>query len=424
MRVWARRFPPLAGPEAMFHRLFAALTLSIVSIATVSANSQIPRNLPETQAVYQDLSRLKTECDRTITMARQLRSAVASVRKGVDQSIDVTTAIRAMDKRLVKLIDQLKPYHSIPKVRTATRMLSKNLSRIQAQLHDLRVKTDRSETKVLRPTRDRLRSMESSLAGAESRLREMSMTASGWMVNLSQAAQQAQPYALARQALESSSRSTRPITRSAVNAVVAVRSQADSVGYKLNALTNQFGKFRTVGNSLATMSEKMAGGEKMAANLDKALGKRLTIKIPFSKKSLSVTVREILEKPGKVLNVVLKPLEKLADKVLEPVLGKLKLEIQPPRGLAELGNSLVSFETKSRNLTTAIDSLERQLQSELNRQLGQLKARVNQPLEVVRQARVSEQRRQVPRPEQITRPVKQEPKKPTRTSPVVFWMAK
>jgi DNA repair exonuclease SbcCD ATPase subunit len=382
----------------MLFRILAVSCLTIVSITTVGATSQIPYNLPETQAVYQDLSRLKSECDRTITMARQLRTAVASVRKGVDQSIDVTSAIRAMDKRLVKLIDQLKPYHSIPKVRTATRTLSKNLSRIQSRLHELRLKTDRCETKVLRPTRDRLRSLESSLVAAERKLRELSLAASGWMVNLSQAARQAQPYVYARQALEASSRAARPITRTALNAVVTVRSQADSVGYKFNALTNQFGKFRTVGNSLEDMSEKMAGGEKLAGNLDKALGKRLTIKIPFSKKSLSFTVRDILEKPGKVMNVVLKPLEKLADAVLQPVLKKLKLEIQPPKGLTELGNSLVSVESAGRNLANAISGLERQLQSELDRQLNQLRSRMNQPLDVVRQAR------QAPQPAPIVRP--------------------
>ena len=116
----------------MFPRIILLTVLTTLPFLTTSVSASIPSRLPETRAVYQDLQRLKLECDRSITMTRQLRTAVASVRKGVDQSIDVTQAIRAMDRRLVKLIDQLKPYHSIPKVRTATRTLSKNLTRIQS----------------------------------------------------------------------------------------------------------------------------------------------------------------------------------------------------------------------------------------------------------------------------------------------------
>lgn len=387
----------------MFYRVFYVFTFALCSLTTVTASSQIPRNLPETRAVYDDLNRLRSECDQAIRMAQQLRGAVASVRKGVDQSIDVTTAIRAMDKRLVKLIDQLKPYASVPKVRTATRTLSKNLQRIQAKLHDLRVKTDRCETKILRPSKAKLRELEASLLGAETKLRGISSAASTWMANLASAAHQAQAYSYARQALEASSRAARPATRSVVDAVVTARKEADAIGYKLNSVNQHFASFRTVGNSLDEMSDKMKKGEKMAGDLDKALSKTLTIKIPLSKKSLSFSIREILEKPGQVLNVVLKPLEKLADAVLQPILSKLKLEIQPPKGLEDLSRRMDSIDSDGMNLSAAIDRLERRLRTDLERQINLLRSKAGEPLQIVRNARPNT-RPQPVQPQPVQRP--------------------
>lgn len=411
----------------MFPRIILLSALATLPFSTTSVSASIPSRLPETRAVYQNLQRLKLECDRSITMTRQLRTAVASVRKGVDQSIDVTQAIRAMDRRLVKLIDQLKPYHSIPKVRTATRTLSKNLTRIQERLHKLRKKTDRCETEVLRPSRDRLKSLEASLRGAESKLREISTTASYWMANMTQAARAADQMQITRQALEANSRAARHVTYAAVKAVRSVTSAADSVGYKLNTVNQYFSSFRTVGRSLDEMSDKMKKGEELAGNLDKALGKRLTIKIPFTKKTLTCTVRDILEKPGQIMNIVLKPLEKLADAALQPVLRKLKLEIKPPKGLAELESKLTSFSSAGRNLQNSVSDLDRHLKSGLTAELQKLRAQMNTPQEIVRRAQLQARQaeRPAPQPERrpIVSPVDPPAKEKVRTQPVFFLIA-
>ena len=399
--------------------LLVACTVSPCAVA--NASNSIPGHLRETRAVYSDLAKLRSECEKTITLSRQLRGAVSTVRRGVDQSIDVTQLIRAMDRRLVKLIDRLKPYQSIPKVRTVTRTLAKNLSRVQQKIHTVRKKTDQCEAKVLRPTRDRLRKVESTLRTGEAKLRELSMMTATLMANVSQAARTAQGIRVAESALEATSRSLRPVTQAMVRSVVSVRSKADSLGYAANRLNGYFSSFRTVGSSLSEMSSKMEGGEKLVGKLDSVLGKKLSIKIPFSKKTLSVSVRDILEKTGQVLNIVLKPLEKLADKVLSPVLGKLKLEMKMPRGLDELNRQIDSLYSVDRKISSAINGLERQIQHALARQLNRLRMELNRPLECVNRSR---QQRQVSNPRQNREPVgRVEIQEPKRTNPVFFLIA-
>ena len=358
----------------MIRSLLAPVTLAACCLLSYPASASIPSSLPRTSAISQDLAGLRPECDQTIRLAAQLREAARSVRKSVDQSIDVTKAINAMDKRLAKLIDRLKPYASVPKVRTVARTLSKNLQRIQTQLHAVRLKTDRCENEVLRPTQKRLKDLEQSLAGAEQKLRDIKQGIQEKMTQLDQAAQIAQHTSLTRQALESTASALGQATSVTLGGVRQLREQIDVVGHKLQLLNQYASKFRTVGNSLSDMDRKMRTPEEMVSKLDKAIGKKLTIKIPFWKNQVTFTVRQILEKPGDVLNVVLKPLEKLADGILQPILGKMNLEIQPPKGLHELEQQLASLDRFHPTLSSAFETLFAQLNTRIDQQTAQLRA--------------------------------------------------
>ncbi|WP_145418554.1 hypothetical protein [Planctomycetes bacterium K23_9] len=358
----------------MIRILITTVALATCSLLASPVSASIPSSLPQTRAIYQDLAGLKTECDRTIQMALRLREATRGARRNVDQSIEVTKAIKSMDGRLVRLIDRLKPYASVPKVRTVVRTLSRNLQRIQAKLHAVRKKTDRCEKEVLRPTQKRLKDLEQSLAGAEQKLRGLKRDIDEKMMQLEQAAQVAQRTRFTRQTLETTARSLRQATSVTLDGVRQIRQQIDLVGRKLPSLNQHAASFRTVGNSLSDMNRKMRTPEDMVGKLDKAIGKKLTIKIPFSRKSVSFTIRQILEKPGQVIGIVLKPLEKLADGILQPILGKMKLEMQPPKGLHELEQKLASLSSLNRSLGSACDKLVGQLNTRIDQQRNGLRA--------------------------------------------------
>ena len=57
-------------------------------------------------------------------------------------------------------------------------------------------------------------------------------------------------------------------------------------------------------------------------------------------KRVGFTVRQVIEGPGKVADIFLKPLEKLADAALKPVLHALHLEVRTPRELVAIEHSL------------------------------------------------------------------------------------
>jgi hypothetical protein len=362
------------------------LTIGMVffSCAMLVAKAQIPSDLRETRAVYADLQRLQSECDQMARITADLRRAIRSVRSGIDDSITTTAAIRSLDRRMVKLIDRLKPYSSIPKVRTVIRTLSKNLQRVQDQLHAVRKKTDQCEKTVLRPTRKRLQNLELGLNQAESRLRQMSGTTAIWMENLRQAAIMAQQVPAARATLESSARATRPVTKAAADSVARINPLSHTVGNLIQEMNRCFGSYRVVRGSIDETNRKMEPGEEFVEKLDRTMAKKLTIRNPFTKKALVFSVRDILEKPGEVIGIVLKPLEKLVDKLLQPILRKAKLEMRVPRGLNELSAQVTRILQIERELSGALSQLERHLDRELENQIRVLQAEANKTLRAVK----------------------------------------
>ncbi|KLU03887.1 putative signal peptide and transmembrane protein [Rhodopirellula islandica] len=342
-----------------------AIILSIpflLALATTTLNaSSIPSNMPETRAIDSDLARIERECQTLQNRLTQLRHQVKTARDGVNHAVDATKAIKATDERLIKLIDNLKPYTSVPKVRTIARTLRKNLQRVQEQIHALRKKTDRMEKEVLRPAKENLRELEQSILGGEAKLASYRKTISVWRRDLQTNAARANSIPGGAVAFDATSRLARPTVRSISNTLTETRQSVDRVGNHLTKWNDPVRAFMTMDQSLSKFEKKLAPAEKTAAKLQRTLGKKLSIKIPFSKKTVSFSIREILEKPGKVLGVVLKPLEKLADKVLQPVLKELKLEIKAPSGTANLSSELNQLPSIEASLRREANHLQQQV---------------------------------------------------------------
>jgi chromosome segregation ATPase len=346
-----------------------AITLSLSFLLAFAANTlnaaSIPSNMPETRAIDSDLARIERECQALQNRLSQLRHQVKTARDGVSHAIDATKAIKATDERLITLIDNLQPYTSVPKVRTIARTLRKNLQRIQDQIHALRKKTDKAEKEVLRPAKDRLRELEQSILGGEAKLAGYRKTVSTWRRDLQTNASRANSIPGGAVAFDATSRLARPTVRSITNVLSEARQSVDRVGNSLTKWNAPIRAFMTMDQSLSDFEKKLAPAEKTAAKLQKTLGKKLSIKIPFSKKTVTFSIRDILEKPGKVLGVVLKPLEKLADKVLQPVLKELKLEIKAPSGIANLNSELNRLPAIEASLRREADQLQQQITTRL-----------------------------------------------------------
>ncbi|CAD74889.1 MAG TPA: hypothetical protein DDX19_07770 [Rhodopirellula baltica] len=346
-----------------------ALVLSIpflLAFAATTLNaSPIPSNMRETRAIDSDLARIEKECQTLQNRLTQLRQQVKTARDGVNHAIDATRAIKATDERLITLIDNLKPYTSVPKVRTIARTLRKNLQRVQEQIHTLRKKTDKAEKDILRPAKDRLKVLEQSILGGEFKLASYKKTISTWRRDLQTNAARANSIPGGAAAFDATSRVARPTVQSIATVLTNTRQSLDRVGNNLTQWNDPIRAFMTMDQSLSSFEKKLAPAEKTAAKLEKTLGKKLSIKLPFGKKTITFSIREILETPGKVLGVVLKPLEKLADKLLQPVLKELKLEIKAPSGIANLNSELNRLPSIEASLRREADQLQQQITTRL-----------------------------------------------------------
>ncbi|MCD0463756.1 hypothetical protein [Roseiconus lacunae] len=380
-----------------------SILLMFALVASVSTASKIPPQMTLTRQVDSELGRMQTDLRSLESQLSELQSKVRDARGRVDTAIRVSGMIRSLDRRVEKLIDQLKPYQSIPKVRTFARNLSRNLQRIHEQLHELRKKSDHCERNVLKPLKQRLVSIEQTVMGGRQKLAGYRNGVAVWRSELASLSIQASRLPSVSSKVDRCVGEINPMLRSANRVLHTATENTVSILRQVNRLGRMFTAYQSVGHSLAGFEKKIVPAEATVGKLDNTLGKELKIKLPFSKKYLRFTIREILEMPGQIVGVVLKPFEALADKALQPLLKKLNLQIKPPAGLAELTRELDRVQT----IHQAIDRLGSNLVSEALSQLESVSRRAI--------ALRTEVRRTFAAAQHETYPIKQTPK-PKNTS--------
>jgi len=354
--------------------IVAALTL-VLPIHAFSQENSIPQNLPESRALDAELAKLAAAGKQSTQIVDKLRKEVVAARKDVDRARLVVKAIGKMDDRVAKLLRQLKPMTSIPKVRTVAKFLEKNLKKIQELLHKVRAKVEKFDKEKLEPWRKKLSEKEDELAAALTKLNELTQSVEKTRADLAQAASLAAQNGKARQALERAAKGVRPLVSKTSKTITEVNAPADAILSPLTSLRKSFGSFWTVEKSLNDMDKQMKSTEKVANDLDKVLAKKISFKLPVPPfKEVSFTVRQVLEKPGEVMDVILKPIEALVDKVLDPILKKAKIEIKPPAGLTELAASIDSLGPMIDKLASQWQQLEASLSEKLLGQVDKLLA--------------------------------------------------
>ncbi len=357
-----------------------AATMTVMSAPQANAGS-IPSSLPQTRALDADLARLSAEVRDAANRLQQLRREVQSARRDVQRAGQVVKSLDRMDQRLTTLIRRLHPYRYVPQVRTAVKVLLNNLSYLQKSIHNVRVKADQANSKVIQPLASRLRKFETQLKKPIDTLAMLAVTTNQARTKLAQAAAVAQSQSYARRTLEDSARQIRPTVTSLVRTASQVNAEAGSVQRKLNSFSRSLASFATMQRSLSEMDRDLAPGEKVARDLDNVLSKRLTIKLPIPPfKRVGFSVRDILEKPGKVIDIVLKPLEKLANKLLQPVIKKLHLRIKTPAGLDSLSRTLNQLPATANSLQRDLARYESRMQGQLNQQVSEFQRIVQQKL--------------------------------------------
>ncbi|TVS18849.1 MAG: hypothetical protein EA424_10065 [Planctomycetaceae bacterium] len=363
----------------MFRTMSFAMTAAFLPLlsSTVSHAAEIPARLSETRALDGELDRFIAEARKSAGTLDGFERDVRAARQDVEKAIQVTTSIRRNDERLRRLIRQLRPYESIPKVRTAVQVLARNLREIQTMFHKVRTRTDSAERNVLRPTAQRLRKFEGDLREHRRKILAMVSDAEQARTRLSQTARIADSQNAARRSLEHAARAVRPRIQSLSNSFAEVNSLAANFRAELSTMRRGLASFWTVQNSLAHMDRQLKPAENTIGQLDRVLSRRVEVKL-FTK-TFGFSVREVLETPGKIAGPILRPIESQVERLLQPLLNRLNIRIDPPKGLDALLGSLTRLTTASNKLEQSLKQTEEKLTGNVLRSTQRFQDLLRQP---------------------------------------------
>ncbi len=141
----------------------------------------------------------------------------------------------------------------------------------------------------------------------------------------------------------------------------------DNVERNFNGLTQKLNVVSRANGSLNKLDRDLAAADNVARELGKVMSMSISIKFPIN---VSVSVRQVLEAPGKLLDIVVKPLEELARKALDPVLRKTNINISLPRELTSLSGQFVGLSSVLAGIQSPISKIEQDLQVQVPQNYG------------------------------------------------------
>lgn len=299
-----------------------------------------PKSLPETSRLQNELSATKQRLQPVIARVQKSLSATQSVRSQVRNAITTTKRIAQIDDAMKRMIRQLTPVAKLPPTRSIDPLVDA-LTAVQKQFHVIRVKADSANKKVLTPTDNKLKSAETGLASGLAKLKDGARKIDETKAHATKlrgivASRGDQPADV--QTLETLAKTTRAALPPVDAGVKVLDDASEAIERDLDKFGNAFAALAKMSPVIEQFWDAIEPVNKAARELDKTLNERIEIDVLGEK--IGFTVRQILEGPGNVADAVLKPLEKLAEDAVKPILKALKLEIKPPKELTAIGEAL------------------------------------------------------------------------------------
>lgn len=344
----------------------AALLVMAVTITcaanTAAANyfsnngsSSTSRNLPQTTALEREIDLAQQALTSTSSRLSRLQSAARNARKKAEEIASMVRRIKSIESQIYRIEKQLYSFSKVPQLKMLKPAASA-LKSLRYKVVSVRKKAEQVKRDAIDPAIRKIKSFEAEVYQAKQKVQ-------GALTATNRAEQQIRTlkgyvaqYNYPRPAvatLESMARAA----RATVNPMRTTLQDADRAGAdaegKLNSYVSALSSVTRLSSGLSKIQSSLAPFDKKARSLDKVLSKRFRIKIPFTKKYVTFSVRTILESPDKIAGVVVKPLTALAKKALSPLTKKFKLNIKAPKELAEISAKLDSLKRKVINLSNA-----------------------------------------------------------------------
>lgn len=340
----------------------STLVLTIALVSTVAANATFgmtlnstSQSLPQTNALQREIDLAQQSLASTSARLSRLQSAARSCRKKAEEVAAMVKKIKSVESQISRIEKQLSSFSKVPQLRMLKTVVSA-LGKVRAKVYSIRKQAEKVKRNAIDPTIQKIKSFEAEVY----KVKQQVQYAISETNRAEQKINELKGYVASSNyprpavaALETLARGT----RATVHPLRQMLYDIDKAGYdaevKMNSFTKSLSSVTRLGSGLDKVQRDLAPIDKKARDLDKVLSKRFTLKIPFSKKRVSFTVRQILESPGKVVDVLLKPFTALAKKALSPLTKKLQFNIKAPREIEELISKLNSLQNKVVNLANA-----------------------------------------------------------------------
>ena len=326
--------------------------------------NQSARKLPKT-------TKLDGELRETSQALNGLASRVSSIERSVEnarkRAQDIEKMIKTLDRlddKVYRIKRELESLSKIPQLRIL-RPLVTNLGKVRNKIHSVRVKADQVNKDVVRPLISKLRKAEKKVEAKIAEIRQAKNQTNQARQKLLQLTSYVESRGYKNGEVRALESLAKPVS-SSIRPVHQMISQMDrslgGIDREFNSLAQKLNAISKAKNAVSKLERDLNGADKAARDLGKVMSKKISVKFPVK---FSVTIRQLLEAPGKVLDVVLKPLQKLANKALNPVLKKFKVEIKVSGQITSLSGKLANLKSQVNGVGNSISKMERALKKQV-----------------------------------------------------------
>ncbi|TWU42339.1 hypothetical protein [Novipirellula artificiosorum] len=409
----------------MFRNILTTLTLlcglSLV-LPTPSASAAISARFPNCAAIDADLKRLDSQCSTFQSQLVDLDQAAWRFEEGIKVGIKTTSLIRDFDRRLKRLSDRLTPYQSLPHVRTVARHLKKNIDRVQKQVASVRKKADAFERDVLKPAKQRVKNLRQTIAIGRAKLDSCKREIDAYRQALVSATELAKYHPHLTSSLDDVASRSRWTIRTTADGIAQVSAETQKIASSFQIIDGVFAAFSIVHDSVRRSGDTIKGAEELVGKIDSVITKQINIKNPITRQTKRFNVREVLEKPQDIAGIILKPLNKIVDALLDPILSKMKLEIPTPKGLSTLSMTLDQATQIHRDLKNQMQVVESMLSAKLQNAIATFTTQAQNVRTIAEQRIVVPPRQDPPRraEEKPTQSIADPSPASTRDMPAMF----
>ena len=319
------------------------------------------QKLPETTALEKELRQIHTSLDATSERVKKAKTTLTNGRHAAEAAVEMIGQIRSVEDQISRLERELKSISKIPQFRLL-KPVAKGVTGLKEKVESIKEKAEKLRDKKIKPAIKKMKNLEAKLAKLQTDLGYATTeTASAVShINLLRNFVISQQFPdIQVRALEAVSKATRYPVSPAQDALTEFDSACTDLENQVNTYKSHLNKLTSLKPGLDKVKAKMKPIDDKVKSIAKVLNKKLGFKIPLSKgKRVSFTVRKIIEAPGKVLDIAVKPLTKIAEKLLKPLTKNLKFDIKAPKELQQISAQLDALNRFSFNIDRPSIKLE------------------------------------------------------------------